>query len=102
MNSKGLLTAFGRGVSIFAALLFIYAQIFAQSETATVLGTVHDKNGAVMQGANVTLKNTATGITAITQTDSSGDYQFINIKIGNYEITVEATGFSKTVASNIS
>ncbi len=73
----------------------------AQSETATVLGTVRDANGAVLNGAAVTLTNTATRSSAKTATDQNGDYQFTNVKIGTYEITIEANGFNRTRAENI-
>ncbi len=33
--------------------------------------------------------------------DSSGDYQFVNVKIGNYQVIVEANGFGKIVADQI-
>lgn len=73
----------------------------AQSETATVLGTVKDANGAAVTGASVSLKNIGTAITVSTTTDSGGDYIFRNARIGNYQITVEATGFDRTIAENI-
>lgn len=73
----------------------------AQSETATLLGTVRDANAAVLQGSNVTLKNLATGTSSTTTTDANGDYQLVNVKIGVYQITVDASGFNKTVAENI-
>ena len=83
-------------------LLFVFASVsFGQSETATVLGTVRDGNGSVVGGANVTLTNLGTQIAAKAVTDESGDYQFTNVKIGNYEITIEATGFNRTRAENI-
>src|SRR5262245_27407234 len=74
---------------------------FAQFETAVVLGAVRDPNGAVMPAANVTLKNTATGVTSSTQTDSNGDYQFLNVRIGVYQVSAESQGFSKAVVDNI-
>jgi len=93
----------------FATLLCLIAAIFsfaatasAQSETATLLGTVRDANLAVMAGANVTLKNAATGLSVTTTTDTGGDYQFVNVKIGTYQVTVESAGFNRTVAENIS
>jgi hypothetical protein len=66
----------------------------AQFETATVLGTVRDQNGAVLTGARVTLRNIATGITATASTDSNGDYSFPSVKIGLYRVTAELQGFS--------
>src|SRR5262245_29299821 len=71
---------------------------YAQFDTATVLGTVQDSNGAIITGAKVTLKNTATGVTATTQTDANGNYQFFNVKIGEYQVTAEMQGFSKASA----
>lgn len=86
----------------FLAVLFVTANsIYGQSETATLLGTVRDANGAVTQSANVTLKNVETGITSSVVTDSNGDYQFVNVRIGTYQVSVEAAGFGKTVAEGI-
>jgi hypothetical protein len=45
------------------AIVFIFASgASAQFETATVLGSVRDANGAVIEGAAVTLKNVGTDI----------------------------------------
>jgi hypothetical protein len=77
------------------------AHVYAQFETATVLGTVRDQNGSVVEGANVTLKNLATGISASATTDANGDFQFVNTKIGNYQLTAEAKGFAKVIADNV-
>jgi hypothetical protein len=73
----------------------------AQFDTATVLGTVQDPSGAVIAGAQVTLRNIATGVTATAQSDDNGNYQFLNVKIGNYQVTGEKTGFSRAVAENV-
>jgi hypothetical protein len=67
----------------------------AQSETSEVLGTVHDPAGAVVAGATVTLTNTGTGIAVKTTTNDSGDFDFLNVKVGPYEVAVEHQGFSK-------
>ena len=87
-NSKISIT-FVHLVLCLAAVLAAVFAVFAQSETATLLGTVRDSNGAVMKGANVTVRNVATTLTASTTTDLNGDYQFVNVKIGLYQITVE-------------
>jgi outer membrane receptor protein involved in Fe transport len=86
---------------VFLFILLSAVGITAQSETATVLGTVRDVNGAAVVGANVTLKNIATSITTATVTNESGDYQFVNVKIGDYQIIVEASGFNRTIADRI-
>jgi hypothetical protein len=73
----------------------------AQFETATVLGSIRDQNGSAIVAANVSLKNIGTGITNSATTDANGDYQFVNVKIGNYQVIVEANGFNKTVADQV-
>ena len=82
-------------------LLFTASTSNAQSETATVLGTVRDANGAALGGANVTLRNLATSIASTTVSSSSGDFQFVNVRIGDYQIIVEAEGFNRTIADRI-
>ena len=87
---------------IFLAVVLLTASpVLAQFETAEVLGTVHDNSGAVMVGANVTLINQDTGIQAKTTTDSIGNYQFFNVRVGHYTITAEAPGFSKFTAKDV-
>ena len=83
----------------FAILAFVFSIAVlparAQSETAEVLGTVHDSSGAVVTDASVTLSNQGTGIQQKTSTDDKGDYDFLNVMVGEYEVAVEETGFSK-------
>jgi hypothetical protein len=90
-----------RGLFLLLVTFLAAPLAWAQFDTATVLGTVKDAAGAVMPNATVTLKNLATGITATTQSDDGGNYQFNNVKIGVYQITGEAQGFSKAVADNL-
>src|SRR5262249_62404144 len=51
-----------QALSLAFALLACASAASAQFDTATVLGTVKDSNGAVIPGATVTLKNIDTGI----------------------------------------
>lgn len=83
------------------AVVFFNQIVFAQFETATVLGSVRDSNEAAVQNATVTLKNVGTDITQTATTDENGDYQFVNVKIGNYQVIVEAAGFTRTVADQV-
>ncbi len=97
-NSIGL---FHLSILLIGMICLFPFSASAQSETATVLGTIKDANGAAVTGASVSLKNIGTGITVSTTTDSGGDYIFSNARIGNYQMTVEANGFDRTVADNI-
>jgi len=52
------------GATLFALLLVLGASVGlrAQSGTSSVQGTVTDKSGAVVSGADVVLTNNATGV----------------------------------------
>ena len=87
----------------FLCLLFISTvnTAFAQFDSATVLGAIRDSSGAAMPGVTVTLKNIDTGLSVTAQTDSDGNFQFTNVRIGNYRVSAEKQGFSTAVAERV-
>jgi len=64
------------------------APVFAQFETSEVLGTVYDASRNAVPKASVTLTNQNTGIEAKTTSDANGNYDFFNVRVGRYTITV--------------
>ncbi|MGA7241193.1 MAG: carboxypeptidase-like regulatory domain-containing protein [Bryobacteraceae bacterium] len=82
-------------------LLIALTPLFAQYETADVLGTVKDARSSVIPKATVTLINQETGIQSKATSDENGNYLFSQVKIGKYTVTAEAAGFSKAVATDI-
>ena len=92
-----------RKPTLFLTLCFLFltALAYGQFESAEVLGTVHDTSGAIVSGATVTLTNLETGIQSQTTTDSSGDYDFFNVKVGRYGLTIEKAGFAKFTTTNV-
>jgi hypothetical protein len=74
-------------------LLLAAGAASAQVVTASFYGTVVDPNGAVIPGAKVTVVNIDRGTTSTLVTDPSGEASFASLPIGEYAITVEATGF---------
>ncbi len=78
------------------ALLCILAlAAFAQSDNSSISGIVKDPSGAVVTGANVTVRNEGTGFERKTTTNESGFYTVTNIQPGFYVVVVETTGFKK-------
>jgi len=71
---------------------------FAQVGTSEVLGTVRDQSHSAVPKASVTLTSVETGIYAKTTTDTNGEYDFLNVKVGHYTVMVESAGFSKATA----
>jgi hypothetical protein len=82
-------------------LLFGTAVCFAQSSTASISGTVLDEKQSVIPNATVTVRNTDTGFSRNVQTDGDGRFNFVNLPVGAYEVTVEAANFSKYVQTGI-
>src|SRR6266481_3486551 len=78
---------------LFAATLAA-ASAFGQFDSASVLGTARDPSGSVIVNARITLRNVNTGVTAAAATNSTGAYEFLTVKIGDYTISAEAPGFA--------
>ncbi len=74
---------------------------FSQTVTATVEGTVLDVQGAAIANAQVSVQNTGTNITRSVKSDGEGRYFVNTLNPGEYQITVEAVGFSKKVLKGI-
>ncbi len=66
----------------------------AQVATAAINGTVTDSSGAVIPGANVTLKNVATNVERSTVTNEAGNYALLNVPPGRYTLQVSKEGFT--------
>ncbi len=75
--------------------------LYAQFDNGSLVGTIKDNSGAAVPGVQVTLTNTATGINATTTTNSTGDYQFPDVRIGVYDVTASSPGFSKAEADRV-
>ena len=73
----------------------------AQQATAQITGTVRDPSGAVLVGAEVTLKNSNTNIARSTKTGKEGEYLFTLVPIGTYEVAVEQSGFGRFLQKGI-
>ncbi|MCC6293114.1 MAG: TonB-dependent receptor [Bryobacterales bacterium] len=69
--------------------------------TATIVGTVTDTSGALIPAAKVTARNTDTSFLYESTTSPEGAYYLPNLRSGNYELRVEATGFKAAVRSGI-
>src|SRR5437764_9225758 len=75
--------------------------VMAQATTGNLTGTVKDQNGAAVAGAKVTVANQETGETQTFTTTGEGNYRAPNLKPGHYTVTVEATGFKKSVTTDL-
>lgn len=73
----------------------------AQVTTGTVRGVVNDVNGAVVPNAKVTITKKSTNESKTTQTTGSGTFEFTNLLVGDYTVTVEAPNFKSLTLNDV-
>ncbi len=73
----------------------------AQTESATVRGTIKDPQGGVVPDVAVTITRTETGTLASTKTNASGVYAFIGLLPGHYRMAVSKPGFKEMAIQEI-
>jgi hypothetical protein len=94
----------GRALAILATalvLVFVSGTMLGQAVNATLLGTVTDSTGAVVAGATVRITEMKTGVGRTAATNSSGNYEFVDLPPGEYEVTVEQKGFKKVTRTGV-
>src|SRR5215213_4221014 len=74
-------------------LLAIAAPTFAQDFRGRINGTVTDNTGAVLPGVTVTATSPALIQPQVQVSGSAGDFRFIALPPGTYDITFELAGF---------
>ncbi|HKY28908.1 MAG TPA: TonB-dependent receptor, partial [Pyrinomonadaceae bacterium] len=85
----------------FVALLALLTSPVLAQTTGSISGEVKDEKQAIVTNATVTVRNVKTNESRTTQTDGDGRYRFNGMPVGDYELTVESTGFAKYVQSGI-
>jgi len=89
------------GTLLAVALLLAAPFAGAQSTGGRIRGTVMDASGGAIPGATVTLINAATHATRDVQSGANGEYIFLEVPVGNYEIDVMIKGFKKSTRKGI-
>src|SRR5271168_3940444 len=94
----------GGYMKVRIVLVFVFlaaASLAAQTFRGTILGSVTDAQGAVVAGAQVTVKNAGTGLERTTETSADGSYALPELPIGTYTVTVMQTGFHTAVTTGV-
>ena len=74
-------------------VLALGCSVLAFAQTAAIQGTVTDKTGAVIEGAEITARNLATNLTRTAASSGTGVYSVPNLAVGHYEIVIKKAGF---------
>ena len=88
--------------AVIAALFAMAGTSYGQgATTSTLSGVVLDSAGAVVPGADVTVKHKGTGFTQAAVSNAEGAFSFPALNIGTYELTVKLQGFKTVVIPDV-
>jgi hypothetical protein len=90
--SKRFSTTF---ITVILVIGLLASSTIAQTFYGSIVGTITDTSGAMVPGAKVILSSKGTADTRTVQSDASGNYQFLSLVPGAYQIDIEASGFKK-------
>ena len=88
-------------VSVCVLFTLLAGISYGQTVGASVQGIISDATGAVLPGANVTVKNSGTGATVELVSDERGRYLAPLLQPGEYEIQVALPGFQSVTRRGI-
>src|SRR5438094_9566671 len=109
MKARGFFLGFpslcGRSIPFLISLILAISLAApladAQSTGGRIRGTVIDPSGGAVVGATVTLINEATHATREAQAGANGEYVFLEVPVGTYEIDAVSQGFKKSARKGI-
>jgi hypothetical protein len=82
-------------------LLSILSGAHAQSTFGSIVGVAQDPSQATITGATIKVRNLDENVSRTAQSDADGNFQFLNLKPGRYEITATRPGFSDFKMSDV-
>src|ERR1019366_4383438 len=94
----------GRLIVLFVfafTFLVIATQVRAQQTTGSIVGTVKDQTGAVVNSATAKATNVDTGYSRVAPTNGYGQYRIDYLPVGKYTVEVESKGFQRVVQQNL-
>ena len=91
----------GFSVRLIFFVLASISMLPAQSGTTSLRGTVIDPSSAAVTGATVTLSSPERGFSRSVTSGDSGQYEFLQLQPGKYELRVEMAGFRRSEKKDI-
>ena len=80
-------------IFLLTALCQLSLGALGQQTLGGITGTVSDKGGSVLPDTTVTIVGDQTQLTRTQKTNENGAYDFANLPIGTYTVTVSHEGF---------
>jgi carboxypeptidase family protein len=83
-----------RSAALACVALLVALPALAQSFGANVGGAVTDETGALLPGAAITIIHASNGRKVVVTTGERGDYRVVALQPGDYDLSVERSGFA--------
>jgi hypothetical protein len=77
----------------WAVALLLFLPAASAQQNGSITGIVSDPSGAVIPGADITLKNEINGIERKTLSNAEGFFNFVSVPAGTYTVRVQMKGF---------
>ena len=84
---------FAVGCCFNCITLLLSSPSSAQQTLGGITGTITDASGGAVSDSEVTLVGDGTGLTRSQKTNNTGTYEFVNLPIGSYSLTITHDGF---------
>src|SRR5439155_9089986 len=90
------------GIAVLGVLLAMAGASYGQGgTTATLSGVAVDSTGAIIPGADVSVKQNNTDVTISAVTNTEGAFVFPALNPGTYTLTVTLQGFKTFITNNV-
>src|SRR6266481_384168 len=84
-------------LAIVLVLLAVTTPALADDVYARIRGTVTDATGAAVPDVKLTATNTETGFSKVVNSGADGNYEFLNLPPGPYDVNATKASFKTSV-----
>jgi len=85
----------------WGSIVLLLTATFAMAQAGSIQGTVSDTAGAVVPGAEITVRSLASNLTRTATSSGTGAFSIPNLAVGSYEVTVQAPTFKTFHAAEL-
>ena len=86
---------------LLGSVILMLAASFAMAQTGSIQGTVTDSAGAVVQGAEITVKNLGSNAVRTVTSSGTGAFSIPSLTPGAYDVTVKMASFKAFHVTNV-
>src|SRR6185436_6486735 len=83
-------------------IVFVFISCFGNAKaqtTASLEGQLIDQRGDTVAAAQITVSNSAIGLSRVASSDREGRYQLAALPVGTYRVEIKAEGFKTQVVN---